>query len=53
MVHLQPDISTEEILDMVADGTYSAAVANSQVARAALPCGPNSPSPSRWARASL
>lgn len=36
MAQLQPDISTEELLDMVADGRYSAAVANSQVARAAL-----------------
>jgi len=36
MVLLPPDFSTEEILDMVADGTYGAALASSHVARACL-----------------
>lgn len=36
IVYLSPDVSTEEILDMVADGTYSAAVASSRVARASM-----------------
>ncbi len=36
IVYLSPDVSTEEILDMVADGTYGAAVASNRVARASM-----------------
>ena len=36
MVYLSPDVSTEEILDMVADGTYGAAVASSRIAQASI-----------------
>jgi len=36
IVYLPPDVSTEDILDMVADGTYQAAIASSRVARAAM-----------------